>query len=605
MPRVSKLSVPRARNNSYNLQVPRRCKPSMALLLVLLHSLPALAQSSVQKSRRVLLLGSTDPNTPAMTALTAGVMERFAKEPGPPVEIFSESLDAERFDSPEIFESNFRRKYAGRNFDVVLAVAPAAVAFVQQRGEVLLPGVPVVYGGIAKPPSESMGLPAAFRGVTTEFPWLETVQESLRLLPRTRKVLLIFGCTARTRKDAGTLQETLRRSYPRKLIEDAGCLSIEEYRRLIANQPPQTLVLWGDLSQDREGRLLAAVQAAYEILPHANAPVVSIWSAHLGAGLLGGRMVNAKAVGETMAREAIRVFRGELQGTKGPVQGNWWMWDWKQLRKYGIPESALPPGSQIVNRQLNVWDRYHNYIVAAGLLFLILLSLVIYLLVERSRREAAQARMRELSGALIRAQEEERSRIASELHDDLNQRMGLLTIGIEQLIDMPHDAARTQLSRLSGQSRELSSSIHEISHELHPAKLTYLGLIPAVREICQEVALRHGIDIEVEASEVSERAGPEAMLCLYRVFQEALQNIVRHSGADEVRVVISEDRKELRAQIGDNGRGFDPLAPKAQRGLGLAGMRERMRLVQGRLRVESQAGKGTTLRMSIPLRVMS
>jgi signal transduction histidine kinase len=217
---------------------------------------------------------------------------------------------------------------------------------------------------------------------------------------------------------------------------------------------------------------------------------------------------------------------------------------------------------------------------------------VALLLLERRRRQAAEDRLHQLSGRLITAQEEERGRIARDLHDDAGQRLALLAIELDQ----------RQAPELADQARALSGDLHRIAHQLHPASLDQLGLLPAVRRLAAELSLGHGVAIEVAADAWPEDVPRETALVLYRVMQEALQNAVRHSGAARIDVALRRGRDGITLRVTDFGRGFVPETLGEQRGLGLAGMSERLRLVSGSFRIDSRPGGGTILEAWLPLR---
>ena len=210
---------------------------------------------------------------------------------------------------------------------------------------------------------------------------------------------------------------------------------------------------------------------------------------------------------------------------------------------------------------------------------------VALLLVERRRRAKVEDRLHKLSGQLITAQEEERSRIARDLHDDAGQRLALLAIELDQRDAKP----------LADQARALSADLNRIAHQLHPASLDQLGLLPAARRFAAELAAAHGVAIDVASVAWPDEVRREAALVLYRVMQEALQNAVRHSGARRIDVTFQGGGDAVRLRVADSGKGF-VFQPKAEpRGLGLAGMSERLRLVGGGLRIDSRPGEGTIL----------
>ena len=222
-----------------------------------------------------------------------------------------------------------------------------------------------------------------------------------------------------------------------------------------------------------------------------------------------------------------------------------------------------------------------------------------------SDRRRSQKALRDLSGRLIEAQEDERRRIARELHDDLNQRLALLAIELDEMAQKPPRSAgkiREKINGLCRKTRELSATVHQLSHQLHPAKLEQLGLVATLRSLCNEVSRQEGIRINFSHKGISKSLPREIALCLYRVTQEAIQNMVRHSGAKKGRVSLTRQGRAVHLDLSDAGRGFDVDKVKKKGGLGLVGMEERLRLVGGTLSIESHGSSGTRLTVRVPLK---
>src|SRR5208282_4136910 len=177
-------------------------------------------------------------------------------------------------------------------------------------------------------------------------------------------------------------------------------------------------------------------------------------------------------------------------------------------------------------------------------------------------RKQAEEAARDLSGRLIYAQEAERMRLARDLHDDLSQSLALLSIELE-MFAQSRPADRGQMQEFSAQVKRLSADVHRLSHELHPAKLEQLGLVAAVRGFCKEFAMAHEMAIEFSDRSVPRAVPEDTALCLYRIAQEALHNVVKHSGGTAARVELTMEGSELRLAIADDGVGFNPQRMRA------------------------------------------
>jgi PAS domain S-box-containing protein len=224
--------------------------------------------------------------------------------------------------------------------------------------------------------------------------------------------------------------------------------------------------------------------------------------------------------------------------------------------------------------------------------------------IDITARRLAQEEARQVSGRLIHAQEDERTRLARELHDDLSQSLALLSVDLDLLGQQPPESAQEaglRMNELAQQVRDLSSDVHRLSHELHPAKLEQLGLPAALHSFCRDISATHKIAVRFESEPINRSVPPGVALCLYRIAQEAVQNVVKHSGATEAQIDLSAMDENVTLTIKDDGRGFDIEAVQGNGSLGLVSMRERARLVHGQFSVESEIDRGTRVEVRVPL----
>jgi len=221
---------------------------------------------------------------------------------------------------------------------------------------------------------------------------------------------------------------------------------------------------------------------------------------------------------------------------------------------------------------------------------------------ERTHAEEALSRA---NRRLIEAQEEERTRIARELHDDISQRVALLAMQLDRMsLNLPASAAdlKQGVEEAARQTSEIGNDIQALSHLLHNSKLEYQGLTAATAGFCRELSDRHGVAIDVRSEDIPNDLPPEISLCLYRVAQEALQNVMKHSGSRRVEVSLKSTLNELLLTVRDFGIGFDPADAVKGRGLGLISMKERLNLVGGELSIDSQPQTGTTILARVTLK---
>jgi PAS domain S-box-containing protein len=219
-------------------------------------------------------------------------------------------------------------------------------------------------------------------------------------------------------------------------------------------------------------------------------------------------------------------------------------------------------------------------------------------------RKLADSALASVSGKLIEAQEQERRRIARELHDDIGQRLALLAIELAQLQQSSSDPSKFpgHIAKIQQQTSEISADIQSLSHELHSSRLQYLGLAAALKGFCQEFSEQQKVEVDFKTHDLPTPLSPDISLCFFRVLQEALRNAAKHSGVRHFEVQLWGTPDEIHLTISDSGMGFDVEASKASRGLGLISMQERLKLLNGTLAVESQLQHGTTINASVPCR---
>jgi PAS domain S-box-containing protein len=220
-----------------------------------------------------------------------------------------------------------------------------------------------------------------------------------------------------------------------------------------------------------------------------------------------------------------------------------------------------------------------------------------------TERKFAEDALARVNRKLVQIQEEERSRIARDLHDDINQRLALLAVEIETLkLNIPNSFAELshQLTKIWEGITEVSAEVQSISHQLHPPKLEILGVVASMSGFCREFAERHAVEIDFNSDEISQLVSNEASLCLFRVLQEALHNAARHSGVRQFEVRLGCSSNGLHLTVSDRGAGFDVRSAMNKGGLGLVSMRERVQLVSGTIVIESTPMNGTTVHARVP-----
>jgi PAS domain S-box-containing protein len=223
--------------------------------------------------------------------------------------------------------------------------------------------------------------------------------------------------------------------------------------------------------------------------------------------------------------------------------------------------------------------------------------------IDVTERKQAEDALLSMTRRLSEAQEQERARIARELHDDIGQRVALLAVNLAQLQQSPLNLfeVRDRIGELKEETSEIATDIQTLSHQLHSAKLEYLGIASVMRGFCEEFGKQTKVRIDFQSQDLPGLVRPDISLCLFRVLQESLHNSAKHSGAQHVDVGLWGTPDEIHLVVSDSGSGFDSEGAKQSRGLGLISMEERLRVLKGTFSIESQAKRGTKIHARVPL----
>ncbi len=618
--------------------------------------------------------------------------------------------------------------YGGQKFDLIIAVSYPALEFAVKHRNELFPGVPIVFFEVDTRRLAERELWPGVTGVLETVPVQETIDLAFHLHPETSTVAIITNVSSFENFWLAELHTELAHSREHVRVIDLVSLPATKIFERVSALPPHSLVFFQRAPQ-------TGIQPAigdYEMLAWVgqHVPTYCIFpEICLGHGGIGG--AEAEAAPSMAAELARRVLSGErpddipvITDPSYQVQV-----DWRQLRSWQIPESALPPGSLVLYREPTFWERDRKYIVPIIAVILTQALLIAGLLWQRTRKRKAEAILREsedrfrqmadttpsliwmcdaqgkvtylnerwlafagpasragygdswitsihpddvqqvldslwkalkgqkpfskeyrlrrndgayrwmfdvasprvngdgsiagfigsaidvtdqklaqqaleqVSGRLIEAQEKERTRIARDLHDDICQRLALLSMELEQAkaASSGRVSATKSLEEIRQHCSEIAGDVQSLSHQLHSSKLDYLGIAAAIRGFCKEFSKQHRVIVDFTDSNVPRRMRRDVSLCVFRVAQEALQNAVKYSGANQFRVDLRATANEMRLQVTDSGLGFEVGKPKKTRGLGLVSMQERVHLVNGRFDVESKPGKGTSITAVVPI----
>jgi PAS domain S-box-containing protein len=699
-----------------------------------------------QDVKSILLLHSYGFDAPGRIPFDAAFARTLRETTDVKVDLFVETIDPNRFRGEAQAERTrdyLRARYADKNLAAVATGYDRALAFLLEGRQPLFPGVPVAAILTRYPESVPEHVSAIWSGASIG----ESTSLALKLHPRTRQIALIDAATPSAASDA-VYAEALKQiedAAPRIDVVSLRNLPLDELLSRVRTLPSDTAIVVARQLLGYRGEAISSPDAVREVAQVASVPVYVGADQLIGSGAVGGVVVSVESDARHLANVALRIARdGSLRvpvARGAPVP----MFDWRQLRRWGIDESLLPAGSVVQFRQLSVWEQYKFYVWGAAAIVGIQAALIAGLVVQHARRRRSEAALREseerfrlmangapvmvwtakpnmatdffnstvlafsglpmeqllgdgwlqrlhpddvdpamniyvpafearrpfqmeyrfrradetyrwvldtgiprygpdggfvgyigsalditerremeqslldqqsalrrafernqdLAGRLIHAQEAERTRIARDLHDDVSQQLAGIAIMLSGLrrelgaSGVRHEVQES-MTVLQKQTSRLADAIRELSHELHPGVLKHAGLVPALKQYCEEIDRHHDITVDFSPDGNFTDIDFDVALCVYRVTQEALTNVVRHARARTVLVELRRAGSRIQLNVVDDGIGFVVGEGRAS-SLGLRSIDERVRLVGGEATIDSQPGRGTNLLVGIPI----
>ena len=717
------------------------------LTLILLSSFnPATAG---QNSRQVLLLYTDEKDLPMNLLIDSQLRSTFREQLNDGVDLYSEHIDVSRFpdkDYPRKLLEFLHGKYSLRGLDLIVVVAASALDMVQLHRGWFFPTTPIVFCCVTEGEYKARTIGPGVIGVPAKLDYGPTLEVALKLQPATRHVVVIGGAS---KNDIETMADVRRDFQPfdgKVEISYLVGLPMADLREQVARTSGDTIIIYISVSQDSTGKFFIPREALNQVIQAASVPVYGYYGSYLGHGIVGGYMASFEIEANNAAHLGLRILAGEKpeEMSSAAETSCAYMFDWRQLKRWGINEESLPPGSVVRFREPSFWDLYRWQCIGVLSLCAFQTVLIVALLVQRARgrraererkraeqevREsevrfrlmadaapvliwasgldkgctyfnrpwleftgrplekelgsgwaegvhpddmalcvetytthfdarqtfemeyrlrrhdgeyrwvldqgiprftpdgefagyigacidiadrkhgveqlrASNERQRDLARRLLSAQEVERRRLARELHDDLTQRLAVMAIEIGKLEQQSNlsDPVLGLLQRTRAELVKLSEDVHSLSRQLHPSILDDLGLVDALRSECAQFHKREGITVRYQTDNAPADLSRDTALCLYRIAQEALRNVARHSKSRLVEVSLMGTAEEVLLTVSDGGQGFDPDGERSHPGLGLASMQERASLIGAELSIQSHAGQGTTISVLVPRR---
>lgn len=578
----------------------------MKHLLLTVIAFTPFSSSAQVASKNVLIVHFGWEKMPLNQIASQTIEQNLTSDSALNVQIFREYLDDLRMEVDQVYlaESIQRKYYPSHRPDVIISVGTSAANLFVKYGASHFAGVPVVFLMVDERFLPMAALPPAMTGVSFQFDFAGTVRLALRLSPDTKNVFFVTGVSPAERLYEEIFKQEAGPLLAGRKVTYLDNLSLGELLSYLSQLPPQSIVVYSVFFFDRTSTAYVSGKLAAPIAASSTAPVYGLSPTYMGSGIVGGSLFDVEAEAGIAAAMARRILHGEKPGAIPRVAGRSRpVLDWQQLERWHIDKTRVPKDARILNKESSAWQRYKRVIAGSAAIFAGMLILIGWLMREIRRRKQSESALQTLSSHLITAQEQERARIARDLHDGVGQQVATLSLASHLLaeeIPSGNTAVRAKLSKQQEQFSELAREIREISHNLHPSILRTCGLHQALQEYCIEFEKLHDIAVGLSCTSAVDLISPQAALCLFRVTQEALQNVAKHAATDLVEISLVQEKQACVLTIRDYGCGFDRTAVYRGNGLGLISMEERLRALQGTLSIFTKKGRGTTIVVRVP-----
>ena len=575
----------------------------------------AAGNATAAEPKRVLLLHSFGWNFQAEDTFGDYLRTDLAEKSPYPLDPYEVVLEIARVNDDqrdEALVSYLRALFAAHPPDLIVTMVSPAARFIQRHRQDLFPSTPAIFAALDARAIKDATLTANDTMVTVSTDQHAYIENILQTLPGTTTIAMVTGDAPIERFWAQELRQAVQPLQNRVNFIFLNELSLGEIEKRVAALPPASAIYFGDLVVDAQGIPHRQEEVLSRLHAVANAPIFGQYDYQLGGGIVGGPLLSVRTLSRKTAEVAAQILGGASPADikTPPEKLAEPEFDWRELRRWGIRQADLPPGSTISFREPTLWEQYRWYILAAagfsGLQAILIVGLLLNRLQLRRAHDKlrrAEDEARDLNGRLITAHEDERARLADALHDDVTQRLALLAINAgRKEKGLGETVAGQAMRSIRHDLVQLSEDVHALSYALHPAILEDLGLIEALKAECARFGTIEGIPTSLRALDNADQPDRALSLCLYRVAQEALRNVARHSGAKSVEIGLRAVGGGLELAVRDNGVGFDPTRKQGRPSLGLAGMRQRLALVDGELLINSTPGGGTSIVARAPLK---
>lgn len=604
------------------------------VLLFAWFCLPLAAAGEEALPLRVLILLGSDYSLPASVVETDAIRATLAAGSRRPLEFYTDALDANRLPLAQ-YEADLagflQRKYQGRRMDIVIAVQPAALDFIQRHRAALWPDAPVVFCAMAPDWLRGRELGKNITGVTTALDPAGTLQLALRLQPDARQITVIGGVGEIDQALLAGVRQVLHKLKPAAQVTWLDQLSLELTADAVKRLPAGSMVFYTSMSRDAAGQVYIPREALQRLAKVSPAPVYGMLDTYLGHGITGGSLQSLAADGRRAAQIALRILGGESASAipVQPPEPALCRVDSRELRRFGLSERRLPAGCEVEFRPPGLWEQYRRGIILVLLAITLQAAAIAALLVQRRRRRAAEFTARQqLSDLAHAARLATAGELTAAIAHEINQPLSAILSNAEaaelMLVSepLPVGELRQILADIRSDDLRASEVIRRLRSLLgkHEAEMVPLDLNALVTDVLQLLTIearRRGVELVTELGEIPLVHGDRVQL------QQVLLNLVLN-GMDAMsdtapvrrRITVSTDldgHGGVGVAVSDAGHGipveqlpqvfnsFITSKPNGM-GLGLSIARSIIEAHGGKILAENNPGGGATLRFTFPVK---
>jgi len=583
--------------------------------------------------RHVVMLFDERPELVGLAAMSNELERTLTAGSEDRVEIYREAMDLSRFGSKtyeSVLRDALRAKYANKKIDVVVAFYPGALDFLLTHGSEIFPGAPIVFCGIDRRELGNRSLPPHVHGVLVKREYAPTVEIALRIHPETKQIIVVAGTSD---FDAGLLdqaREEFRAYEDRVAFTYLTKLPLRELLGELRKLPPKTLVLFTSLFRDGAGEPFVTHNVVPLVSAAANAPLYGFIDQYIGRGIVGGSLYSLSQHGSEAAKLVLQVLADPQYG--GPslieVPSHITMFDWRQMQRWGISESSLPPGSEIRFRDLTIWSQYRTPILAVIAAFLLQSALIAWLVYEQRRRHLAEVQARNSMAELthlnrLATASELSATIAHEIKQPVTGMVTMANAAIRWLSRETPDLgrARDAMNKVVAAGHQLSDIVTNVrglfGKDVQEKTPTDLNKLIRTGLTLVYIDLRkHSIEAQVNLSEQLPLVignGVQLQQVILNLVMNAIESM---ASAAEPRVLSikseSAERNRVLVSIADTGSGigvanlgriFKPMfTTKAHgMGMGLSICKSIIESHNGRIWVSAGVPRGSIFHFELPV----